>query len=283
MSDIVAFVKQRVTSKGVFNILSTVSRVYFKGAGTNLLAEGARISQKMSKQPAKYSIVAIETQTGCNYRCSFCPIGKIPMPSGRMSMELYLSILDQLRDFDGVIHLYLFNEPLLDKRIVEMARLAKERTKAKVELQTNGSRLTKELAEELTPYATLVVNEYRPDNEVLNKVKSFEMKDNIMKDNIILVERNPNATLTNRAGNVPGRPIVYLNNYCVRPFTQLYIAHDGRVVLCCQDWSFEEIMGDVTKNTIDEIWNGEKYRQFRTSLLNKERIGLCTKCDFPGV
>jgi radical SAM protein with 4Fe4S-binding SPASM domain len=278
MSNVISYIRERRRSKGALNVLSALSRTYVAGAGAGLLSNLAWLSRRVSVRRAEFRLVAIETMSGCNYRCSFCPIGQIKLPSGRMSMELYLRILDQLRDFDGEIHPFLMNEPVLDKRIVEMCKLAKERTKARVVIQTNGSRLTEEVCDDLTRYATVIVNDYTSDNSVIARLKMFRSA-----DKLILVDRSPDAVLSNRAGNVPERPVVKLDNFCVRPFEQLYIAHDGRVVLCCQDWSFEEIMGDATQSTLDEIWNGERYRQVRASLLRKDRVGLCAKCDFPGI
>lgn len=278
MSSIGAYVRERVRSKGVLNVLSAASRTYAGGAGLKLLSDVAWLQQRLDHRPPDYSIVAIETMSGCNYRCSFCPIGKVPLPSGKMELDLYLRILKQLRDFDGEIHPFLMNEPLLDKRIVTLCRLAREHTRARVVIQTNGSRLTRELAEELTRHATVIVNDYTEDGSVLTRLNSHPLP-----KGVILISRDPRAVLSNRAGNVQDRPLVKLSQFCIRPFTQLYIAHDGRVVLCCQDWSFEEVMGDANHHTLEEIWNGDRYRSVRERLLHKQRCGLCSKCDFSGI
>jgi radical SAM protein with 4Fe4S-binding SPASM domain len=262
----------------VLNVGSAVSRVYLGGTGTTALSDLARLRYLWRAGEPQLEIVQIETSAGCNYRCSFCPIGTMPLPKGRMELDLYEHILGQLGDFRGEIHPYLMNEPLLDKRIVEIVRLARERTPARVLLQTNGSRLTRDLAEELTRYATVIVNDYREDGAVLRRVSEYGVR-----KNLILVDRNPHAVLTNRAGNVQGRPLVHLDNFCVKPFTELAIAHDGRVVLCCQDWGFESVMGNVSDESIWDIWNSESFRRVRRRLLDKDRQGVCAKCDFPGV
>lgn len=278
MSDVIEYVKQRIKAKGALNIASAISRSYLGGVGVGVLSDLALRSYNRGKAP-EIQIIQIQTLSGCNYSCSFCPIGKTDLPSGRMSLELYEHILGQLGDFAGVIHPYLMNEPLLDKRIVQLCKLARERTRAKLMIQTNGSRLTEELARALVQYATVVVNDYLEDSSVLERIRSY----NIQSKNLILVDRDPHATLSNRAGNVPGRPVVHLDRFCIRPFTQVYITYDGRLVLCCQDWKFEEEMGDLKQNTLEEIWNNEKYRQLRANLLARNRSGLCSKCDFPGI
>ncbi len=278
MGGVVDYVKHRVGSKGLLNVASAVSRTYFGGAGAGVLSELARLSYR--RQRPHIQLIQIQTQAGCNYTCSFCPVGKITLPGGRMSMELYEHVLAQLGDFRGELRPYLMNEPLLDKRIVELCRLARERTRARaITIQTNGSRLTREMAEELVRYATIIVNDYTEDNSVLARLRSY----GIRSKNLILVDRDPHATLSNRAGNVPGRPVVRLRQFCVRPFTQVYVTSDGKLVLCCQDWKFEEVMGDLRQHTLAEIWNNERYRQLRTDLLSRNRTGLCSKCDFPGI
>lgn len=267
----------RAREKGWLNILSAISRMYLKGLGVNILSALCLRFLKKKKE-YEFKIVQIQTLSGCNYSCGFCPIGKTKLPSGKMTMTLYMKIIDELKDFRGIIHPYLSNEPLLDKRIVELCRIAKEKTCASIIIQTNGSLLTKDLAAELSRYAFIIVNDYTENNEVIKKIKGYGIK-----KNIILLDRNPRAILSNRAGNVPGMPEIQLNASCVRPFEQLYISFDGKVPLCCQDWKVEEVMGDLTFGSLKEVWENEKFSSVRQRLLRKERDGLCSKCDFPGV
>ena len=57
---------------------------------------------------------------------------------------------------------------------------------------------------------------------------------------------------------------------------------DGQVSVCCVDWSFGTIVGDLKTNTLDEIWNGEKLRAFRLTHLQGKRstIPACAKCQY---
>ena len=41
---------------------------------------------------------------------------------------------------------------------------------------------------------------------------------------------------------------------------------NGDVVPCCYDLEGNEIMGNLKDNTMEEIWNGEKYKNFRKRL-----------------
>lgn len=67
---------------------------------------------------------------------------------------------------------------------------------------------------------------------------------------------------------------------CHRPFGQMIILADGRVVLCCCDYSASVIVGDINKQSIPEIWNGKVLKKIRQEHLKRrfDRIGLCSEC-----
>jgi radical SAM protein with 4Fe4S-binding SPASM domain len=68
-------------------------------------------------------------------------------------------------------------------------------------------------------------------------------------------------------------------NRCMRLWMNPVITWDGKVVPCCFDKDAEYIMGDLNSDSLQEIWNGEKYRQFRSSLLtSRKSISICRNC-----
>jgi len=50
---------------------------------------------------------------------------------------------------------------------------------------------------------------------------------------------------------------------CPQPFQRLIIARDGRVSPCCGDWTQDLVVGDVSKSSILDIWNGKKLQDIR--------------------
>ncbi len=62
--------------------------------------------------------------------------------------------------------------------------------------------------------------------------------------------------------------------FCIYPFTHVATKTDGSIKLCCRSWS----MGDIRKQTLSEIWNGEDYRRVRRQFLNGERPKECEAC-----
>lgn len=70
-----------------------------------------------------------------------------------------------------------------------------------------------------------------------------------------------------------------LENHCWKMWHSCVITWDGKVVPCCFDKDAHYSLGDVSKNSFSEIWNGESYRQFRASLLrSRSEIEICKNC-----
>ncbi|KOY61854.1 MULTISPECIES: radical SAM/SPASM domain-containing protein [Photorhabdus] len=274
----IRYVFSRIKRKGVLNTISGINRKYIKSKFIESFLSKL-ISSKLDV-PDFPKIIQIETRSGCNYSCSFCPTNKVKMKQGKMQQELFDKIVEQLKDFNGYISLFFRNEPLMDKRIIDWAQKIKNETNAKIIIQTNGSLLNETIAKELGQYAELIVNDYTDDKIVLKKIKKWE--ENIT-DNLIFVTRDNSESLTNRAGNIGEKKKVFLNNSCVKPFTELTITFSGTVVLCCQDWMEEAIIGDLNHQSILEIWNSNNLNEIREQLKNRNRVGICEYCDFVGV
>jgi organic radical activating enzyme len=70
---------------------------------------------------------------------------------------------------------------------------------------------------------------------------------------------------------------------CGFVINSLSIQYDGIVNLCCVDSERVHALGDVHKNTIVEIFNGEAFDRIRRAHLEGRRreIGLCTDCNVP--
>lgn len=70
-----------------------------------------------------------------------------------------------------------------------------------------------------------------------------------------------------------------LLNNCWKMWHSCVITWDGKVVPCCFDKDATFVLGDLRQDTFSDIWNGEKYRQFRTSLLrSRSEIEICKNC-----
>ena len=55
----------------------------------------------------------------------------------------------------------------------------------------------------------------------------------------------------------------YSKQYCEYPWLSVSIMADGNVVPCTQISNHELVLGNINKNTLEEIWNGKKYQELR--------------------
>jgi radical SAM protein with 4Fe4S-binding SPASM domain len=73
--------------------------------------------------------LTIETFGGCNLRCPLCPTGQglRGRPMGPMKMEIFSEIMRQLGDVVETIDFFNWSEPLLNRNLPTMIRMARER------------------------------------------------------------------------------------------------------------------------------------------------------------
>jgi len=80
--------------------------------------------------------------------------------------------------------------------------------------------------------------------------------------------------------------ILHSNNQSRRPCIYLWksmlISQSGKVALCCVDVECESSYGDVNKNSIKDIWQGERLKELRKLHLDGKfnKISLCSRCNF---
>ncbi len=70
---------------------------------------------------------------------------------------------------------------------------------------------------------------------------------------------------------------------CRRPWTVMYFTANGRALPCCiapfSQRGYEHYtLGDATRQTLHEIWNGDAYRTFRQALLSDRPPAACANC-----
>ena len=85
----------------------------------------------------------------CNLRCPLCPTGRMELqrPRGRMNLEDFKRIVDQIAPYAYYVELYNWGEPFLHPQIFDMIRYASER-KISVQLSSNLNYFNEEMAEQ---------------------------------------------------------------------------------------------------------------------------------------
>jgi len=98
--------------------------------------------------PAFPETILLETSSGCNGLCVFCPYEEVKdtLPKGRMDEDIFRKVVDEIARFrpKNLIPCFL-NEPLLDSRLNERLQyIRRHAPKTRVNLTTNASLLTED-------------------------------------------------------------------------------------------------------------------------------------------
>ncbi|MDE6055970.1 MAG: radical SAM protein [Lachnospiraceae bacterium] len=67
---------------------------------------------------------------------------------------------------------------------------------------------------------------------------------------------------------------------CVQPFKLLCVSANGDVMPCSVDWKRALLLGNITKTSLLDIWNGRKLNSLRCTLLKMEPCNFCSECKY---
>lgn len=241
---------------------------------------------------------------------------------GVMSDATWNKIVKDIVDMDyrGQVGLYLHFEPLLERSLFSKIRQINTETRAYVVFSTNGSLLSDENRRELIAAQPRQVHinidsadktQYEnmmglPFERTMERAKNFIKEANgkvrveincpVMPgvDTSKLVEMfagtqvNTEYWANSRGGLLDGISSkdcgsrFKINQYCLQPEQNFNILHDGRVIVCCNDWAHEskKDFPNISDSSILEIYNGRKMgkiiQEFRNS--NYGRYKMCEQC-----
>jgi MoaA/NifB/PqqE/SkfB family radical SAM enzyme len=297
-----------------------------------------RIRNRLTRRPIpKFPrTIQIQTFTGCNADCIFCPYGETyeTQPKGKMPIELFRRIIDEAAGHRvRRISPYLMNEPLMDRDLFDKVRYINERIPdCKVVITTNGHFLTPPVVDRILDTGEGIHELYVSFQGIDKESYERTMRGNMdfdrtlanvnhfvetqrargqerpklwitMVDTTVIDARKAVAywrsrgvaskytTLENRGGNIKDaeaysrtRSMSYYST-CTRLFKQAYIMFNGDLVLCCVDYSRQQVLGNITGSSIEAVWNGPVAREIRRRYLGHEfdRLPLCGACKIDEV
>jgi radical SAM protein with 4Fe4S-binding SPASM domain len=237
-----------------------------------------------------FNVVLIETQNTCTRKCWFCKFGQDRQDAKIMSMddEIILKIADDLHklDYSGRISPFGINEPLLEPRIFQIIKLLKLKCPYSfISINSNGDRLTEEVYQELIEAGLDGLGLSVYDNRGMKKLQKYSSYENVS----IIDMRHPEDKIENRTGEIKINQELFKSKEfvhcsCERPFNMLVIRPSGNVVLCCADMYGDVVMGNVSENSLEDIWNSEYFNLYRSELKTKGRanLNLCKTCSHNG-
>jgi len=81
-----------------------------------------------------------------------------------------------------------------------------------------------------------------------------------------------------------GTDSIHWSEFCKHPWNSLTVKSDGEIHMCMEDYNNEVFLGDVSKDSLYDIWNGDLYDKFRKDHINVSPCIKCTEeCDMPKI
>jgi len=295
--------------KAVENVL----RSQAKPVRRLLLAAGRERAPRMPE------IVQIESTNICNAKCVFCPRDEMHRRQGVMSVDLFRKVVDECVEL-GITHVRMHNygEALIDRRLVEKVRYAKEKGIQEVGMISNGSLITDAVARGMIEAGLDAINisvdasgkdVFEATRIGLNYDKVIANIERLLRIRGELGRRRPKVILSFVRQNNSADEQAFIEHWkriadkihitdlhnwagtlnresgvnypCYRPWLTFTVLWDGRVSLCCADFDGRTVLGDLNAATIREIWNSEPYLNARRMHLESGGPEICRSCDLP--
>jgi len=236
-----------------------------------------------------FNRILLETTTYCNLRCKFCPNSKYPRGLLKnkklMPLKLFKKIVNELAeiDYNGVICLHFYGEPLTDKRLPNLVKYIREKLpKANIQLNSNGTLLTIPIYKKLfnAGINSMEISQYgdsMPENlkKIFAYLKTKPKKYNKINYRVF----NDKLGLSNRGGEIklkrlPDRPM------CIYPEKEgMIIDYAGNAILCCQDYHSSIKFGNLKNEKLIDIWNKPVYKKLRKELKKQIfKLPICKRC-----
>ncbi len=77
-----------------------------------------------------------------------------------------------------------------------------------------------------------------------------------------------------------GTKSVHWSEICKHPWMSMTVKSNADLAMCMEDYNNEIVLGNAKENTLYDIWNSEKYKEFRINHYNQAKGFKCNEeCD----
>lgn len=202
------------------------------------------------------SSVGIEISAACNRRCYYCPQSIEPMKQQIIEPKVFSQFIDRVREYRwrGMVGLTKYNELALVPNSEEYVRRVAE-AGARPVIFTNGD-FPDTIVKWIDAGAFRVhVTQHPPEKD--NWAEKLEP---VRKKYPFRVTVRKLPWIHNQAGKL--MTVGDRFDVCYQA-NGLSINIDGTVSMCCLDYSRAYLVGDIMKQSFDEVWNGDRFKAIR--------------------
>jgi MoaA/NifB/PqqE/SkfB family radical SAM enzyme len=262
--------------------------------------------------------IRLENTNACNAHCVICPREKHNRKIGFIDAGLVRRIVGEAKGRRITkFTVQGFGEPLLDPSFSNHVRLIKDELDCPTFTVSNGSMITETLARDLVKRGLdkIKISFYginkREYEAVHRKLRYERTVQGVM--NLVRAKRAAKSKISIRLQYIgkPWRFVPFffqwsgkarvgyntLHNYgggrayrqrkrqprgcpiVAKPILQ--VLWTGQVVPCCYDFNGTTVLGDLRRQSISDIWKGQRYQAFRRAHVTNDFRDwpLCENCD----
>lgn len=239
---------------------------------------------------------------------------------GMMDIELFKNIIDQAhKGGTKAITLASRGEPTLHPKLGEMLEYCSGKF-LELKLNTHANNLSEKLAHQIlkSDMTDLVFSVDAYTKDVYESIRVNGIFENVLKNiqkfKEIREKHYPNSTCATRISGVKVNNDLDSHKFkefwkkyvdhvvmidmihrwdtyhnpkeimakepCRALWERMYVWYDGKCNPCDEDYKSELCVGSIKDSTIEEIWNGEKYKLIREAHMNNKRENYfpCDRC-----
>ena len=148
-----------------------------------------------------------------------------------------------------------------------------------------AEKVRRKLKKPITTVSIILMKETEKETE--KEIADFKMKWNVQGVDDVLVKHFIRWEGTMKEINKLAKDTQLVKSHdkeqdfpCFWPWNKIVVYWDGRVVPCCCDSDAKSVLGDLNKQTLAEIWNGPKMKQFRKEVIKNRfpKGHICESC-----
>jgi len=262
--------------------------------------------------------IQMEMTEGCNLYCDFCGLQGIRTKKEKNLKFLTVNLAEKISlqiskaGWNSRVEFAMHGEPTMNPNAAEIIEVFRKNIpKVHLMITSNGGGLIKDsynAIEKLFDAGlnVLALDSYEYVNivpKILGKIEkecaSFEThfypeEKNISPHNryplsarklivvkdISVADKGNHSKLNNHCGAAAPLDFSASNKKCAKPFREISVRWNGAISICCNDWRGEYKCGNVSKESIEKIWNGKAFSIARKFLYNGMRdFSPCHGCD----
>jgi MoaA/NifB/PqqE/SkfB family radical SAM enzyme len=261
--------------------------------------------------------VKIEFSEGCNLACKFCGINSIREKPGKLFNFMTVQTVERIAQevarlgWTSRLELAMHGEPSMNPNFVRIIEaIHKHLPDNQIMMTSNGAGYLRDIANVDAAFDAglniLCLDDYQNVNIVPKVLERYALTSGKVQvinypesrahspykrwpkgTKVIVVFAYisiPQPGVHNRLDNMGGMAAPRTHEQdgkrCGRPFREIAFRWDGKVATCCDDWRGQYLCGDITRQSLDEIWQGEAFMALRRKLYAGERdFGACNGCS----